>query len=90
MLTYLLHLELDGGSDVLHLALHALVVGDGGGELAGLGQTGAQDTGDQLDQGLGRQKSIVLLGCNVQGACLGSLQNRLPSYQNSIMTTSNI
>jgi hypothetical protein len=26
----------------------------------------------------------------VQGACLGSLQNRLPSYQNSIMTTSNI
>ena len=31
-------------------------------ELAGLVQSGAQKTGDLLDQGLGSQEGIVLLG----------------------------
>jgi len=35
-------------------------VGDGRGEFAGLGEAGAEDTGDLLDEGLGREESVVL------------------------------
>lgn len=56
----LLKLELDGGLDVVDLVLHVLGVGDGGGELAGLGQTGTKETGNLLDQSLGSKEGIVL------------------------------
>jgi len=58
----LLHLELDGGGQVEDLSLHVVVVGQEGGELASLVQTGSQQTRDLLDQRLGSQESIVLLG----------------------------
>lgn len=35
---------------------------DGRGEFAGLGETGAQETGDLLDQGLGGDEGVVLAG----------------------------
>jgi hypothetical protein len=37
-------------------------VGDGGRELASLGKTGAQETGDLLDQGVGGDEGVVLAG----------------------------
>lgn len=59
---HLLKLELDGALDLGDLLLEVLGVGDGGGELAGLGETWAKETGDLLDQSVGRQESVVLLG----------------------------
>lgn len=35
-------------------------MGDGRGELAGLGETGAEETGDLLDEGIGGDESVVL------------------------------
>lgn len=58
----LLELELDGALDLGDLLLEVLVVRDGGGELAGLGETGAQQTRDLLDQSFGGQEGVVLLG----------------------------
>lgn len=58
----LLKLELDGALDLGDLLAEVVRVGDGGGELTGLGETGAEQTGDLLDQGLGSEESIVLLG----------------------------
>ena len=58
----LLHLELDGGLDVIDLANHVVGVGQHGGELTSLVETGAEKTWDLLDQGLGGEESIVLLG----------------------------
>lgn len=49
---YLLHLEFDGGLDLIHLGHQVLVVGEQGGELASLVQPRAQDTRDLLDQRL--------------------------------------
>lgn len=45
-MSYLLHLELDGGAHGVDLALEVVPRVHEGGELAGLGQTGAQQTGD--------------------------------------------
>lgn len=59
---HLLHLEFDGGFDLFHLSAHVLIVGEQGGELASLVQTRAQDTRDLLNQRLGSQEGIVLLG----------------------------
>lgn len=59
---YLLHLEFDGGFDLIHLGIQVLIVGEQGGELAGLVQARAQDTGDLLDQRLGGQEGIIFLG----------------------------
>lgn len=56
----LLELELDGGLDLGDLAAQVVGVGDGGGELAGLGQTGTQETGNLLDESLGSDEGIVL------------------------------
>jgi hypothetical protein len=56
----LLQLELDGGLDIGHLVGEVLSVRDGSGELSSLGQTGTQETGDLLDQGVGSHESIVL------------------------------
>ena len=57
-----LKLELDGALDLGNLLLEVLAVRDGGGELAGLGETGAQETRDLLDKSLGSKESVVLLG----------------------------
>ena len=59
---YLLHLEFDGGFDLVHLGIHVLIVGEQRGELAGLVQSRAQDTRDLLDQRLRGQEGVVLLG----------------------------
>lgn len=57
----LLHLELDGGLDLVNLLGHRLGVSQQTGELAGLVQSGAQQTGNLLDQRLGGQEGVVLL-----------------------------
>jgi len=58
----LLQLELDGGTDLISLLADVIDVGDGGGELSGLVETGSEKTGNLLDQSLGGEESIVLLG----------------------------
>lgn len=58
----LLELELDGGADLSDLVGEVLRVGHGGGELAGLGETGTKQTRNLLDEGFGSEESIVLLG----------------------------
>jgi hypothetical protein len=50
-----------------HHLLHGLAAADGGGELAGLVQTGAQQTRDLLDDRLRGQEGVVALGCGAQG-----------------------
>lgn len=50
------------GSGTHHL-LHALPAADGGGELAGLVQAGAQQTRDLLDDRLRGQEGVVALSC---------------------------
>lgn len=37
-------------------------MGDGRGELSGLGETGAEETWDLLDEGVGRDEGVVLAG----------------------------
>lgn len=59
---HLLQLELDGGLDLGDLAGEVFVVRDRGGELAGLGETRTQETGDLLDQGFRGHKGVVLAG----------------------------
>merc|ERR1711894_573502 len=59
--THLLHLELDGGLDLIDLRGHGLSVGEDGGEFTSLVQTGSQDTGNLLDQGIRGEETIVLL-----------------------------
>lgn len=61
-MAYLLHLEFDGGFDLVHLGIHVLIVGEQGGEFASLVQPRTQDTRDLLDQRLGSQEGVVLLG----------------------------
>ena len=58
----LLQLELDGGLDLGDFAGEIFVVRNGGGELASLGKTGTQETGDLLDQRVGGDEGIVLAG----------------------------
>lgn len=58
----LLQLELDGGLDFGDFAGEIFVVRDGGGEFASLGETGAQETGNLLDQRVRGDKGIVLAG----------------------------
>ena len=60
---HLLQLELDGGLDVLHLVSQGVAVGHQGRELTGLVKTGAQQTGNLLDDSLGGKEGVVLLGC---------------------------
>lgn len=59
---YLLHLELDGGLDLVGLGDHRLVVREKRGELSGLVETGAQETRDLLDERLGSEEGVVALG----------------------------
>jgi len=58
----LLELELDRRLNFDDLVAKILSVTDGGGELAGLGQAGTEETRNLLDERLGRQESIILLG----------------------------
>lgn len=57
----LLELELDGRSDVVDLSSEILGVRNGGRELARLGETGTEQTGNLLDEGLRGKESVVLL-----------------------------
>ena len=57
-----LHLELDGALDFLDLLSHGLGVGEKSRELAGLVETGAEQTWNLLDERLGREESVVFLG----------------------------
>ena len=56
----LLELELDGGLDFVDTAGKIVGVGDGSRELASLGQTGTEQTGNLLDEGVGGDEGIVL------------------------------
>lgn len=58
----LLELELDRALDLVDLLLEVLTMRDGRRELAGLGQTRAQQTRDLLDEGIRGQEGVVLLG----------------------------
>ena len=58
----LLELELDGGAHLKDLARKVLSMRHRGGELASLGETGTEQTGNLLDEGLGGKESIVLFG----------------------------
>lgn len=59
----LLHLEFDGGLDLVNLCSHRLLVGEQTRELASLVQTRTKETGNLLDQGLRRKEGVVFLGC---------------------------
>jgi len=56
----LFQLELDGGLDFGDLGLQIVGVRDGRRELASLGQTGAEETGNLLDEGIGSDEHVVL------------------------------
>ena len=58
----LLHLELDGGLDIIDLLLHVVRMGDHGRELASLVEARAEEPGDLLDQGVGAEEGVVALG----------------------------
>ena len=58
----LLELELDGRLDLVDLAAEVFVVRHGGREFTSLGQTGAEQTRNLLDEGLGSKEGVVLLG----------------------------
>lgn len=64
-MTDLLHLELDGGFDFLHLSSHGFTMADHGRELSGLVQTWTEDSGDLLDEGVRSKEGIILLGCYI-------------------------
>lgn len=56
---HLLKLELDGALDIRDLLREVLGVGNRSGELSGLGETGAKQTWDLLDELLGRNEGVV-------------------------------
>jgi hypothetical protein len=57
----LLHLELDGGLDLINLCCHRLGVSQKTRELSGFVKTWTQQTRDLLDERLGGKESVVLL-----------------------------
>lgn len=59
---HLLKLELDGRLELGHLVLETVGVRHGGRELAGLGETRAQKTGNLLDEHFRSKEAIVLFG----------------------------
>jgi hypothetical protein len=58
----LLQLELDGGTELVGLIGQGIVVRDGSRELTDLVETRTQETRNLLDQSIGGEESIVLLG----------------------------
>ncbi len=61
-INYLLHLELDGGLQVVDLVVHVVTVGEQSRELASLVKTGTKQTGNLLDERLGSKEGVVLVG----------------------------
>ena len=59
---YLLQLELDCALDFSDFGIEVFGVGNGRGELAGLRQTGSEETRYLLDQGVGGNEGVVLAG----------------------------
>ena len=59
---HFLHLELDGGLDLINFSSHGLGVSQQTGEFTSLVQTGSQQSWNLLDQRLGGQKGVVFLG----------------------------
>lgn len=64
--TYLLHLELDGGSDLISFGSHALTVTQNCREFTSFVKSWAQHSWDGLDDSVWCKESIVLLSWNVQ------------------------
>ena len=62
---HLLHLEPDGLFHLVHLVDETLRVRDQGGELAGLAETGTQETWDLLNETVRGEECIVLLGYGI-------------------------
>lgn len=60
--SYLLHLKLDGGLQVVDLLVHVVGVGQQGRELSSLVESGTQEPGDLLNQRFRCQEGVVLLG----------------------------
>merc|ERR1712024_107543 len=58
----LLHLELDGGLQIVHLRIQVIHMSYHGGELSSLVEARAQQSGDLLDQGVRAEEGIVALG----------------------------
>merc|ERR1712024_239327 len=58
----LLHLELDGGLQIVHLRIKVVHMSDHGGKLSGLVEARPQQPGDLLDQGVRAEEGIVALG----------------------------
>mmetsp|Transcript_23961 Transcript_23961/g.27998 ORF Transcript_23961/g.27998 Transcript_23961/m.27998 type:complete len:272 (-) Transcript_23961:24-839(-) len=58
----LLHLELDGAADLSDLVREGVSLTDEERELTGTGKTRTQQTGDLLDEGVGREEGVVLAG----------------------------
>lgn len=56
---HLLELELDGALDIGDLLREVLGMGNRSGELSSLGETGAEQTWDLLDELLGRNEGVV-------------------------------
>jgi hypothetical protein len=59
---HLLELELYSALHISNLLGEILTVGHGGGELSGLGQTGAEETWNLLDQLLGCDEGVIFAG----------------------------
>jgi hypothetical protein len=57
-----LHLELDGGLNLINLFLHVFATSKQGGELSGLGKTRTQQTRDLFDHVVRSKEEIVFLG----------------------------
>ena len=58
----LLHLELNGGLDLIDLLLHIITAGKKSGEFTRLGKTRSQKTRDLLDQVIGSNEEVIPLG----------------------------
>ncbi len=57
-----LHLELDGGLDLIDFVLHVFSTSKEGREFTSLGETRTQETRDLLDHAIRRQEEIITLG----------------------------
>jgi hypothetical protein len=65
ILSYLLHLELDGSLNFIDLLGHGFLMGKKTREFTSLVQSRAQKTGNLLNQRLAGQKGIVFLGYKI-------------------------
>lgn len=63
--THLFHLELDGGLDLIYLVIQLLRMSAHGWELASLVEARAHQTRNLLDESIGGDEGIILLGCGI-------------------------